>query len=296
MLSIPNPPTKLFLFILVAVLGGCSSEPKPSANSATKTDSSITVTPSESISDEEAVTYKLPSPLQLAAIFKKSGVKFVEGFANSPDNVVKYKSGNFIRAINLGIYSSDLAYAILNKKSQESKKYLKACMDISTELGLKKAFENNGLAVRFDRNINKEDSLLVIISDIQMQIDILLEENKQKHITAIAFAGAWIESVYIAGKLYDADKNKTVGNSLMEQFYFAENIIKALKANENREPECKLLIENIGSIMDTFKNFGTVKTLLSKQEEPDFSTVSLTADEFKTLENKISEVRTALVK
>ena len=37
-----------------------------------------------------------------------------------------YDVNNFKRAANFGIYSSDLAYCIFNKKYQESKDYLKA--------------------------------------------------------------------------------------------------------------------------------------------------------------------------
>ena len=245
---------------------------------------------------DNETSYTLPSALQMASIFKKSGLKFITGITNPADNVKNYNSSNYSRAINLGIYSSDLAYVLLNKQSNESKVYLKACKDISAQLGLNKAFEDNNLLQRFDKNLGREDSLLEIVADIQMETDILLEENKQKHITVIAFAGAWVETVYIAAKVYGVDKNKKVSFSLMEQFTIVRNIIKALWVNEEKESEIKDLSADIMSILNVFENTESIKKAAKKEEEADFSKVILSDEEFAVIEAKIVEVRTKLVK
>jgi hypothetical protein len=277
-------------------LTSCNTEPKASDGELRDKSDSIAdaVVAKDTHEDlEESVT--LPSSLQVATIFKKSGLKFIPGITNPTDNVIRYNTTNVKRAVNLGIYSSDLAYAMLNRQFQESKNYLKATKDLGSQLGLNRAFEANNLAERFDKNIGKEDSLLKIVSDIQMQTDILLEDNKQKYITAIAFAGAWIESLYIASKVYGSDKNKNVSVSLVEQLTIADKISRALKICERREPECKMLNEDINSIMVLFKNCSAVKSALDKGEEPDYEKVKLSEEEFSAIAAKVSDIRQKLI-
>lgn len=281
----------------ILFLTSCGNDSKTSdGDDISKSDTAAVATESTATEDENEVTYTLPSPLQVASIFKKSGLKFMAGITNPSDNALKYNNNDFVRAVNLGVYSSDLAYTILNKQYQDSKSYLKACRDIGVHLGLQSAFETNNLGKRFDKNIDREDSLIVLVSEIQMQSDVLLEESKQKHITAIAFAGAWIESIYIASKVYATDKNKKVGVSLLEQFTIAENIIKALNANESKEPQCKELAADVNDILNLYKNLEAVKKNENSDEDIDLSKITLSDAEFNGIATKITEVRTKLVK
>ena len=282
----------------VLFFSNCSGDGATTDNEAlSKVDSILSTVDSSKISEQDNETsYTLPSALQMASIFKKSGLKYMPLITNPADNVKSYNNSNYTRAINLGIYSSDLAYVLLNKQFNESTVYLKACKDISSQLGLNKAFESNNLLERFNKNIGREDSLLEIVSDIQMETDILLEENKQKHITVIAFAGAWVETVYIAAKVYSLDKNKKVSFSLMEQFTVVRNIIKALRVNEEKDSEIKNLSEDILSVLAVFENTESIKKAPKKEDETDFSKVVFTDDEFAAIEAKIMEVRTKLVK
>jgi hypothetical protein len=291
-----NPLIKNLLLpgAVLLLFNACSNEAKNTENEQllVKADSTIEATVAE---DLQEVTITLPSPLQLASIFKKSGLKFKNGITNSPKNVTKYNNTEFIRAVNLGIYSTDLAYVILNKQFDESKPYLRACEEVSTGLGMKKAFETNNLGERFVNNMGKEDSLVGIISEIQMQSDLLLEEHNQKYITAMAFTGAWFESVYIAGEVYKSDKNSNVCVSLMEQYDIAENIIKALDSYREKVPECQKLIDDVVAILGLFKSTAAIKNA-DPNVDLDFGKMTMTDEEFKALEAKVNEIRNSYVK
>src|SRR4030066_391566 len=45
--------------------------------------------------------YSLPSPLMMVKVFKKTGLKYMEGVANSPDNVSRYSTTES-KTLNLG--------------------------------------------------------------------------------------------------------------------------------------------------------------------------------------------------
>lgn len=247
------------------------------------------------VEEEQETSYNLPSALQIAYVFKKSGSNFINTIPNAHTGVNKYDVNNFKRAANFGVYSSDLAYCIFNKKFQESKDYLKACVEVGSFLGLKAAFEGSNLAQRFDKNISNEDSVVKIVSDVQMKTDLMFAQNKQKHITAIAFAGAWTEAVYIASEVYLKNKNGKVLASLLEQLTLAQNIIKALNGYKNTEPEIAGLITSVEKINTAFNAIPSVKTAFEKDEDIDFSSMAVSNDELNALSQSIKELRKTII-
>ncbi len=250
---------------------------------------------SQIASEEQEVSYNLPSALQLAYVFKKSSSEFIASLPNDRSNVEKYNVTNFKRATNFGVYSSDLAYCLFNKKYQESKDYLKTCKDLGSYLGLNQAFESDNLAKRFDKNISREDSLVKIVSSVQLKTDILFEQNKQKHITVIAFSGAWIESMYIAGEVYNKTKSKKVLSSLLEQLLLAETMVKALKTYEKSETELSGFLVEVEKLNNRFKNIAAVKVVLDKGEDIDVTNTAVTDEELKSIVDQINGLRKNIV-
>jgi hypothetical protein len=248
-----------------------------------------------SVNDDNAVSYNLPSALQIAYVFKKSGAGFAPALLNNKANSSKYNTSNYKRAVNFGIYSADLAYCLFNKKYQESKEYLKACKDMGSYLGLNQAFESDNMAQRFDKNISNEDSVIKIVSSVQLKTDVMFEQNKQKHITVIAFTGAWTESMYIAFEVYAKDKNKKVLASLLEQLLLSQTIVKALKTHQASEPEMVDLISSVEKINSQFNSIAGVKSAMQKDEEMDFNSMNVTDAELKAIGELVKNLRTNMI-
>lgn len=285
------------LFALTIGLVSCndSSEEEKNNESTVALDSLANAADSSETVEESEVTYNLPSALQIAYVFKKSGAGFIPNLLNNKANTTKYNTSNYKRATNFGIYSADLAYCLFNKKYQESKEYLKACKDMGSYLGLNQAFESDNMAQRFDKNISNEDSVVKIVSNVQLKTDVMFEQNKQKHITVIAFTGAWTESMYIAIEAYAKDKNKKVLSSLMEQLLLSETLIKALKSHQTSEQEIPQLITSIEKINADFNAISSVKSALEKDEEMDFNLMAVTDSELKTISESVKTLRTSMV-
>lgn len=285
------------LFALTIGFVSCngSSEEEKNNESTVALDSLANAADSSETVEEIEVTYNLPSALQIAYVFKKSGAGFIPNLLNNKANTTKYNTSNYKRATNFGIYSADLAYCLFNKKYQESKEYLKACKDMGSYLGLNQAFESDNMAQRFDKNISNEDSVVKIVSNVQLKTDVMFEQNKQKHITVIAFTGAWTESMYIAIEAYAKDKNKKVLSSLMEQLLLSETLIKALKSHQTSEQEIPQLITSIEKINAEFNAISSVKSALEKDEEMNFNLMAVTDSELKTIAESVKTLRTSMV-
>jgi hypothetical protein len=293
--------TKILAISLITIslafvsCGGNSENTKNSESTDNLDSALISDTSSSSAMEENEVSYNLPSALQIAYVFKKSGAGFDNTLLNDKGNTNKYNTSNYKRAVNFGVYSADLAYCLFNKKYQESKDYLKACKDIGSYLGLNSAFESDNMAQRFDKNISNEDSIIKIVSSVQLKTDMMFEQNKQKHITVIAFTGAWTESMNIAGEVYLKGKNKKVLGSLLEQLLLSETIIKALKSHKSSEKEMTTLISSVEKINAEFNAIASVKAALEKDEEMDFNTMTVTENELKAITDSVRSLRKSMV-
>jgi hypothetical protein len=284
-----------FALMMALVSCGSNTEEDNSNETPKGLDTLSVVLDSLESSEENEVSYNLPSALQIAYVFKKSGAGFIPNLLNNKSNVSKYNTSNYKRATNFGVYSADLAYCLFNKKYQESKEYLKACKDMGSYLGLNQAFESDNMAQRFDKNIANEDSVVKIVSNVQLKTDVMFEQNKQKHITVIAFTGAWTESMYIAIEVYAKEKNKKVLASLLEQLLLSETLIKALKSHQNAEQEVTQLITSIEKINAEFNAIASVKSAMEKDEEMDFNLMPVTDSEFKAIADSVKALRTSMV-
>ncbi|MES2131041.1 MAG: hypothetical protein V4506_01760 [Bacteroidota bacterium] len=287
------PIITLSLFLVSC--GNTSEDQK--TKTSEDTDSGIVANDSSSINlnEDNATSYNLPSPLQIAFVFKKSGAGFISTLPNHTSNTTKYNTDNYKKAVNFGVYSADLSYCLFNKKYQESKEYLKACKDVGSYLGLDKAFESDHMAERFDKNLSNDDSLVKIVSGVQLKTDVMFEENKQKHIKVLALTGAWVESLYIACEVYTKDKNKKIQTSLLEQLLLSETIVKALKNNQSSEPEMAALIVSIEKIHSGFSAIPSVASAMEKEEEIDFNTLTISDADMKPILEAVKTLRTKMI-
>lgn len=258
-------------------------------SASTKVDSSLVE------AEDSDVSYNLPSALQIAYVFKKSGTTYNATLPNDINNTSKYDVNNYKRATNFGVYSADLAYSLFNKKTQESKNYLKACKEVGSFLGLNSAYEGDDAPQRFEKNLSNEDSLIKIVSGIQLKTDLMFEQNKQKHITVLAFVGAWSESMYIANEAYAKGKDKKVLNSLLEQLSLSDIVTKALKRYEAAEAEIPKLAAEVEKIKSTYESISAVKRALEKDEELDIEKVTVSDAEMKTISDLVKALRKTIV-
>jgi len=256
---------------------------KPSADSATQK------------TDDQDVSYNLPSPLQIASLFKKSGLKYIDGVTNKQKDPTKYTS-NFSKSLNLGIYGADLAYCVLNKQSQEAMNYMKASTQLSGSLGMTSIFEEGSFVKRFENNINNEDSLRNVIAELQMATDTYLEDNEQQQISAIAFSGAWTEAMFIGSKVFEKSKEKSLNDKISEQMTILYKIISVLKLREAKDPGIPGLVKDLSGLLDVYNNFDSVKKSKTNAKDDDFGTVvGLSDQETTELIQKISQLRDKFV-
>lgn len=261
-----------------------------SSSAATSSSDTLTkpaVQKSAASQDQDSETYLLPSPLQIASIYKGSGLAYQEGLAAPFKDAGSFNS-QYDRALNIGIYTADLSYFILNKQSDNAVKDLNIVKSLADKLGFGSVFESNSFLKRFQANMANTDSLASLIADLQMETDTYLENNKQKYIGAIAFAGAWVESMYIGDKVYEKDKSKSVSSRISEEMNILEGLVRVLGKYQDKDNNIPTLISQLKELKTTYEGFDEVKSFNPDSTEP----VSLTADHVTQLGKLIEALHT----
>jgi hypothetical protein len=281
------------MLALPLVMASCGGK---KANNETKTDSTAAAS-TEAITNEAGIdstqlaankqadfAQKLPSPVHIARIFKKSGLKYVNGLANPVENTAKYVS-NESRSLNLGVYSADLAYSALNKQSDVAGKYFKAVNSVAEGLNLSSIFEKNGFAKRFESNLSNQDSLLILMTELQAESDELLKETNRYDIVNLSFGGAWVESMYLASKIYSTQSNPELGNRIAQQGPVLSALIKLLKLQE-KDAAANSLATSLGEIQAIMDALSATSGSASPEWKEKFS---------KELQPKIEALRKSII-
>jgi len=236
--------------------------------------------------------YHLPSALQVASLFKKSGLNYNSGVANSIENAGNYTS-SLQQMLNFGVYSADLAYCVINNQPNEARKILGVIKDLATAQGMDAVFDNKDLMERFDANLEIQDSVEMIMFDIHERNSEYLEENDMMHTSSVHYAGAWSEGMYLG--VYDFENNpgtNNVGASISEQMEILGNIIKGCEDKKNADLQIDWVINDLNKIKTTYESFESVKAFYA---DPEATELKLSDEEFKTLGGMIKDLRSKIV-
>ena len=208
--------TKLLVFTFLSVtLISCGND--------TPTDDVIGDSPSDTTSkniedqkiNAQNVFNSIPGPTELARLIEEAGLDYDFTLLNKAEAIHKYTSDN-LKALNLGVYGGDLAYANVYEQSQDALLYLKCINSLCKKLGINDVFDEK-TADRLEANKENKDSLLTIVSKSFSQADKFLRENQRPHTSSLMVAGGWIEGLYLSAKVGVKSKNKKFIKKMSEQ-------------------------------------------------------------------------------
>lgn len=273
------------------LLGSCGNSEPEDVNTVDLSDT-LTEEFDVDLFESPEMDYHLPSPLQVASIFKKSGLEYNSGVTNPADNSGNY-SGELSKMLNFGVYSADMAYCVLNEQANEGRIYLGAISGLAGEIGMEAVFANEDLMDRFDLNIENKDSIEILMIDIHERTEEYMEENDMQHTSAIHFAGAWTEGMYLG--VFDYENNggeEGLGAQITEQMAILGNIIKGLKDPRNDGMELGWVITDLEAIQSTFDGFASVT---SYYEDETAEELVLADEEYSQLGDLIKALRTKII-
>jgi hypothetical protein len=239
--------------------------------------------------EDDEFSFVMPSALQINSIFQRSGAAFRDGVTNPVYNASKYVS-KASKLFNLGIYTSDLAYVVLNDQNQLSMDYLKTIKQLSDDVGMSSIFNSSELLERFERNIGKKDSIINIMADIQEETDLYIRKSDQEHLAMVIFAGAWVEGMYLGLVTAPSDQKDILTARLLEQSLLLKNLIKGLENQPNQSEEVLQVKAKMIELRDFFNSVEGFNV-----DEFNFDDVKLSAAQLNELTSRLEEIRKIII-
>ena len=221
--------------ILISAAFSCGQKSeKEDTPDSTAADSAAVSASLQTDTEVQDFVQSLPSPIHIAKIFQRAGLKYISGMTNPANNASKYMSP-YSKSVNLGVYTTDLSYCTFNNQSQEAITYFKAVKTMTDGLNLTSIFEGTNLIPRFEKNIGNTDSLVTLMALMSMESDFLLKQTARMDIAYLSFAGAWIESSYIATQMLKTKRNPDIMKKLLDQSHSLGKLIKLLDSHKEKE-------------------------------------------------------------
>jgi hypothetical protein len=119
-----------------------------------------------------------------------------------------------------------------------------------------------------------------------------MEENEMQHQSAVHFAGAWTEGMYLG--VYDFEHNGSkdgLGAQITEQMAILGNIIKGLKDPRNDGMELGWVTRDLENIQATFDGFESVSAYY---EDESAEELTLADSEYTALGELIKALRSKI--
>src|SRR5688500_15334921 len=214
----------------------------------------------EVISEEvNEILHRIPSPLEISVLLKESGRKYNGAFLNSPDNLSRYNT-NYKRALNLGIYGTDLGYTNIYEQNQDGIKYMGSISELANGLNIGQFFEGETIA-RLATNSKNLDSLLLITTQNFNSINQFLQTQDRANLSVLLLTGGWLEALHIVCEVAKANpENKQIHETIGTQKIILENIMLLLSFYKESDQNMASLLEDMQSLKTAFDSVSITYT------------------------------------
>ena len=245
--------------LIVAMLTACGSGKKPDEQAFLNSlDSAKNMGPSIDEEVINSILQQIPSPLEISVLLKQSGTKYNSSILNSPENLSKYNS-NYKKALNLGIYGTDLGYTNIYEQNQDGIKYLSTIKSLADGLNIGQFFDIETIG-RLASNSKNLDSLLLITTQNFNTINHYLQTQSRANLSVLLLTGGWLEAMQITCQVAaNNPKNKDLKETIGAQKIILEQIVLLLTFYKSDENMASLL-KDMESLKATFDKINITYT------------------------------------
>ncbi len=270
-----NIKTVLVIFASALLLSACGNKAEDTEDTVAENSPDIALD-SQKISAQN-VFNAIPGRTEIINLTQQAQAEYNSTVLNDPNNVGNY-SLESSKALNLGVYGSDLNVTGVFEQTQESMLFLKCVNMLAKSLGVSNAFDEK-MVDRMTANQSNRDSTLEIISQSFRSADTYLKANGRPGTSSLIVAGAWIEGIYMACNTAKETKNENVVKEIFAQNESLRYLIELLDASKISE-DSKYIITDLREMKKIF-DAKTDKTF--------------TIESLKELDSKATALRTKVI-
>lgn len=296
---------KLILIVVVAgILCSCTSDKKPD-DQAFLESLDTTKTAGSGVDEEviNSILDQIPSPIEISMLLKESGSKYNAALLNPSDNLPRYNS-NFNKALNLGIYGTDLGYTNIFGNNQDGIKYISSIKSLADELNIGQFFDVKTIG-RLATNSKNLDSLLLITTMNFNQINHYLQSQSRDNLSVLLLTGGWLEAMQITCQTAAKNpQNKQLQETIGEQKIILEQIM-LLFSFYKEDSNMVSLMEDLNQLKVAFDKININYTYKESTMEivdgvavikdNSTTTIDITQENIEEIKNITNSIRTKII-
>jgi hypothetical protein len=297
---------RIVIFGLILVLSAaCNSDKKSDEQAFLEgLDSAKTEGPSISEGVIGDILGRIPSPLEISVLLKESGKKYNGTYLNSPDNISKYNS-NYQKALNLGVYGTDLGYTNIYEQNQDGVKYMSSIKTLADGLSIGQFFDIETIG-RLATNSKNLDSLLLITTQNFNSINHYLQSQNRSNLSVLFLTGGWVEALTILCEVAAANPtNKQLQETIGEQKIILENINLLLSFYKESDQNMATLLADMEELKKLYDNVNITYTYSESTfeiidgvmviKDNSSSTIQITPEDIASIKALISSIRNKII-
>lgn len=252
---------------------------------------------------------EIVSPVESAALIKQVGVSYNNQLLNNPAKYTAYQT-DIKKALNLGIYSTDLGYATINEQNAEALSFLNAVKKTAEGISLKDG-TNLGRFIDFNKilslganrqNLNK---LLEETSNTFESMSLALERENRSDLAALILTGGWLETLHITCQVALTNPNQALDERVVQQKLILEKLMPVLSQFTGQSEYINGIYGDLSKLNQIYSKYTFGETastsstttteggieVLSVSGEADTSDVSLSKEDLQNISNLVSQIR-----
>jgi hypothetical protein len=291
--------------LVLALLTACTSDKKSDEQAFLEgLDSAKTEGPSISEGVIGDILGRIPSPLEISVLLKESGKKYNSTYLNSPDNISKYNS-NYQKALNLGVYGTDLGYTNIYEQNQDGVKYMSSIKNLADGLNIGQFFDIETIG-RLATNSKNLDSLLLITTQNFNSINHYLQTQNRSNLSVLFLTGGWVEALNILCEVAAANPtNKELQETIGEQKIILENINLLLSFYKETDQNMAALLTDMEALKKLYDKVNITYTYSESTfeiidgvmviKDNSSSTIQITPEDIASIKSLISSIRNKII-
>lgn len=274
--------SSFYPILLGLVIMACGGNKKPDLSEVEQELATEQSFPEISTENIESILSSIPSPLELSVHVQESGIEFNAGYLNKTANYDNYNSSNS-KALNLGIYGTDLGYTNLYSQIQAGLDYLSVVQKLADDLNIGQYFDFQSIK-RLTDNSDNLDSLLMVTNQNFDNINKHFIEQNNASLSTLLLTGGWIEALHITNQVVLTQmENKDLRERIGEQKIVLDNVIILLSVYSEHDKYIADLLTNMKKLEAAYMNVN----ITYKYEE---STSKIVDGVLEIVSNSTSEV------
>lgn len=291
--------------LILALFTACGSEKKSDEQAFLEgLDSAKTEGPSISEGVIGDILNRIPSPLEISVLLKESGRKYDASYLNNPNNISNYNS-NYKKALNLGVYGTDLGYTNIYEQNQDGVKYMSSIKTLADGLNIGQFFDIETIG-RLATNSKNLDSLLLITTQNFNSINHYLQSQNRSNLSVLFLTGGWVEAVHILSEVAAANPtNKQLRETIGEQKIILENIILLLSFYKDSDQNMASLLTDMEELKRMYDKVNITYTYSESTfeivdgvmiiKDNSSSSIQITDEDIANIKNLISSIRNKII-